>query len=103
MKSPFPGVDPYIEGTELWEDFHDVLIAVLHERLARLLPPGYVVRMKARDYIQMVEQEGKEDRRFPPDVGVRGPHPAKRPKRGGRRSAVAELPADQDPLELRAY
>jgi Protein of unknown function (DUF4058) len=22
MKSPFPGMDPYIEGTGRWEDFH---------------------------------------------------------------------------------
>jgi hypothetical protein len=27
MKSPFPGMDPYIEVSNLWGDLHDTLIA----------------------------------------------------------------------------
>lgn len=26
MKSPFPGMDPYIEACSLWGDFHNRLI-----------------------------------------------------------------------------
>lgn len=100
MKSPFPGMDPFLEGTELWEDFHDVLLGVFHEQLAQLLPPGYVVRLKSRDYIQMVEHEGKRDHTFRPDVAVRTDKTRTRP-RDGQRSAVAT--AATDPLELRAY
>ena len=31
MKSPFPGMDPYIEACGLWEGFHNRLIAKIDE------------------------------------------------------------------------
>ncbi len=34
MKSPFPGMDPYIESSGLWENFHFLLIAQIHQQLA---------------------------------------------------------------------
>ena len=33
MPSPFPGMDPFIEG-QRWQDFHATFIAVLKELLA---------------------------------------------------------------------
>ncbi len=44
MRSPFPGMDPYIEACGLWEDFHEALIAQIRDALAQSVPDHYVVR-----------------------------------------------------------
>ena len=33
MKSPFPGMDPYIEGSGLWEDFHNHLVEGIYRAM----------------------------------------------------------------------
>ena len=43
MPSPFPGMDPYLEGA-LWPDVHNGLAFVIKEQLVPLVSPGYVVR-----------------------------------------------------------
>jgi hypothetical protein len=48
MKSPFPGMDPYIEACRLWGDFHSHLIERTCERLADAVPEKYVVRTGER-------------------------------------------------------
>ncbi len=50
MPSPFPGLDPYIEGPD-WEDFHVRLIGVISERLLPSVRPSYVVRAERRVYV----------------------------------------------------
>jgi hypothetical protein len=62
MKSPFPGMDPYIEACDLWEDFHDDLIGDVKRELARALPKGYLARTRKRCYLELVEAEGKRRR-----------------------------------------
>ncbi len=47
MKSPFPGMDPYIEACGLWADFHDDLIAEIKRSLAARLPERYFVQTSA--------------------------------------------------------
>jgi hypothetical protein len=49
MPSPFPGMDPFIEGQE-WEDFHPTFICLLREVLMPQVLPRYVVRIGARVY-----------------------------------------------------
>ena len=44
MRSPFPGMDPYIESFGLWEDFHTKLIGEMERNLSSLVPERYVVR-----------------------------------------------------------
>jgi hypothetical protein len=48
MKSAFPGMDPYIEAADLWEDFHDDLIAAIKRALTDALPQAYVARTRKR-------------------------------------------------------
>lgn len=48
MKSPFPGMDPFIEACGLWEDFHDDLIHAIKQTIAPRLPEGYVARTGVR-------------------------------------------------------
>jgi hypothetical protein len=40
-KSPFPGMDPYLEG-EMWSEFHDRLANQISAQLMPLLQPKYV-------------------------------------------------------------
>lgn len=50
-KSPFPGMDPYLEG-ELWQEFHDTLCNQLRAQLLALLPPRYVALLEKRYVIE---------------------------------------------------
>src|SRR5580692_545534 len=45
MPSPFPGMDPFIEG-QLWQDFHTSFITVLREQLVPQVRPRYVVQIE---------------------------------------------------------
>ena len=102
MKSPFPGMDPYIEARGLWEDFHTSLVYEIKLALARDVPDRYVVRAGERSYLVLVESEGKKDHPFIPDVSVKTPH---RPKKGTKKgsTAVAELAPEEGPVALRAF
>ncbi len=44
MPSPFPGMDPYLEGY-LWGDVHQALAGEIRRRLAPLVAPRYAVRL----------------------------------------------------------
>src|SRR6476619_3458534 len=41
MPSPFPGMDPYIESSEVWGDFHISMIAAMRAALNGVLPDRY--------------------------------------------------------------
>lgn len=45
MPSPFPGMDPYLEGY-LWPDVHSALASKIRQFLAPLLRPKYVARLE---------------------------------------------------------
>ena len=70
MRSPFPGMDPYIEACGLRGDFHHDLISEIKRALAQTVPERYLVRAGERSYVVLVEQEGKTSRAFVPDVSV---------------------------------
>ncbi len=72
MKSPFPGMDPFIEACQFWPDFHDDLIGEIKRALAPALPDRYRVRTGERNFVELVEAEGKEKTPFYPDVAVTG-------------------------------
>lgn len=55
MPSPFPGMDPYLEGY-LWPDVHRALAAEIRRRLVPLLRPRYVARLE----VYVVEDESPE-------------------------------------------
>lgn len=103
MKSPFPGMDPYIESFGLWGDFHSHLIERIYERLADAAPQRYFVRTGERSYHVVIESDEKIERHFVPDVkvttGTRDKKPRKKP--GGL--AVVEPSAHEGPMILRAF
>jgi hypothetical protein len=50
MRSPFPGMDPYLEG-QAWPNFHLQLLGEMQARLAPGLLPGYHTYLEQRVYI----------------------------------------------------
>ena len=46
MTTPFPGMDPYLEGY-LWPDVHQELASVIKGLLAPQISPGYVARLSS--------------------------------------------------------
>lgn len=51
MPSPFPGMDPFLEGPE-WEDFHNRFNIAIADALSPPVEPRYVVRTERRVYIE---------------------------------------------------
>jgi hypothetical protein len=104
MKSPFPGMDPFIEGHgRLWEDFHQHLIEDVYRTIAAALPPNYVVQSQPRVYLLLTEAEGKTQRPFIPDVGA---FSTERRQAAGQQAAVAvaePATATDDPQTLLAF
>ena len=47
MPSPFPGMDPYLEG-ELWQEFHETLAGEIRAQLLKVLPSSYVALLAKR-------------------------------------------------------
>ncbi len=45
MPSPFPGMDPYLEGY-LWADVHNALASKIRQLLVPLLRPRYTARLE---------------------------------------------------------
>lgn len=72
MPSPFPGMNPYLEQNDAWEDFHDRFIVACAERLDPLVGINYLVKIEARLY---VHELSAEERRYfgRADVGLTGP------------------------------
>ncbi|MBS1251166.1 MAG: hypothetical protein MAG451_00196 [Anaerolineales bacterium] len=63
MPSPFPGMDPYLEGY-LWPDVHTALAHKIRQLLAPQIQPKYVARLE----ISVIEDES-----FEAEVGVMYP------------------------------
>ncbi len=62
MASPFPGMDPYIEVSHLWEDFHSNLISEIQKSVSAVLPDRYVVRAGERRYLAVVDAVEEEEK-----------------------------------------
>jgi len=65
MKSPFPGMDPYLE--QHWRDVHSSLVIYARDQLQPALPEDLFARVEERVFVE--DEEGKE-RSLYPDVRV---------------------------------
>ena len=68
MRSPFPGMDPYLEDPAFWPDFHYKFINYWHEALADVLPGDYEARIGERVYL--IEHDPDTRKLIYPDVAV---------------------------------
>ncbi len=103
MKSPFPGMDPYIEDRGLWADFHTKLIGEIERALAPLLPERYFIQTGERAYVVLAGTNGKEERPFYPDIRVVAALEQERIPDASGRVAVVEPAAEIAAVTMRAF
>ncbi len=95
MPSPFPGMNPYLEQADVWNDFHQGLIVQIQYALRRQLDPHYIVKIEEHLYIHEPPAEGRRLLGHA-DVALTPPHPT------GKAPGVAVLGAPAK-VELEAF
>ena len=80
-RSPFPGMDPYLESPDLWPDVHETLTAVLREQLNPVLVPKYIAELNTRVVIDRMDEPPDQMQAGIPDVTI-------------AQSTIREAPAD---------
>jgi hypothetical protein len=88
MPSPFPGMDPYLEG-DLWTTVHAQLAAEITRQLVPKLRPRYVPLTQQRFVLDVPDDVAIEETDVYPDVGV---SQRKRRKVHGERAAALHAP-----------
>src|SRR5687768_6784864 len=66
MKTPFPGMDPYLEQEGVWNQVHTSLIVSIQQFLAPLVQPNYKVIIEQLTYISLSSPNGDPK---PPTTG----------------------------------
>ncbi len=89
MPSPFPGIDPYLEGY-LWPDVHNALATKIRQQLAPKIQPNYTVRLEI--YLMQDTAPESEIGILYPDVEVL------RQKSGSPASSRSTLPTERSSL-----
>lgn len=69
MPSPFPGMDPYLEGST-WMNFHGQFCAEIARQLGPKLRPRYLARLTERFFTEIAVEPGASRPLSSPDVGV---------------------------------
>lgn len=98
MPSPFPGMDPFIEGQK-WSDFHLELVSNIRAALIPQVRPRYVVDVE--HYVYLCRDTDEPDLPLAPDVSVIDSQPDWRAPTSGAAAAtmiepvVCTLPALQ--------
>ncbi|MDX2096718.1 MAG: DUF4058 family protein [Leptolyngbyaceae cyanobacterium bins.59] len=92
MRSPFPGMNPYLENSELWSEVHSRLIVAIADDLSNHLSEKYRVAIEKRAYFS-----GADDSLLVgiPDVAVAGKVPDVNQPTGG-----ATLTATVEPITV---
>jgi hypothetical protein len=88
VASPFPGVDPFLEGQGVWADFHHTLITTWRELLMREIPTNYVARVEEHVYLD--RSRGDESGERVPDIVVAQGGPQGRPRLSGGAARTAD-------------
>jgi hypothetical protein len=70
MPSPFPGMDPYIEQSKLWVDFHNGLADEIRAQLNSLIRPDYFARLTPYTTYEVIGINQVKRQSIRPDVGV---------------------------------
>jgi hypothetical protein len=91
MPSPFPGMDPYLEGRAIWPALHTRLIVAMADALGPRVRPHYRVEIELRAYLVIAETETPIGR---PDALVLSRQRGVEPSPARARSAVTPYPVD---------
>jgi hypothetical protein len=92
MKSPFPGMDPYLE--QFWPDIHASLIIYMRDQIEEHLPGNLIARVEERVVLE-TEEDPHSDY---PDVKI-----TERPGRRFSGGAVASAVAVIEPVIVEYY
>lgn len=60
MPSPFPGMNPYLEQSQHWHDFHERSVPLFAEPIGPQLLPRYVARINEHVYIHDLPDETRQ-------------------------------------------
>lgn len=92
MPSPFPGMNPYLENSELWTEVHHRLITAIADAIESNLSPQYRVAIEKRIYLC---EPDKSELVGIPDVTITS---QKKPKNDT--FLIATLPAQTEAIEV---
>jgi Protein of unknown function (DUF4058) len=92
MKSPFPGMDPYLEAH--WGDVHNSLTTYTRNQLQRQLPGDLRARVEEQILVEDEEFEGRP-KRWKPDVRV-----VEKPNGDGHRATSESGVALAEPIVI---
>ena len=92
MKSPFPGMDPYLERH--WGDVHRRVVTYIRDWLQTRLPGDLRARMQERVYIELPDARRGE---YYPDVRV-----IERPRRSPRSGSATAVAEPENATEIDA-
>ncbi len=92
MKSPFPGMDPYLE--QFWPDVHARFILYACDQLEEQLPGNLIARVEERVVLETEE----DPHTVYPDVKI-----TERPGRGSPGGAVASRASVIEPVIVESY
>ncbi len=82
MPSPFPGMDPYLEGST-WMNFHGQLCSEIARQLGPKLRPRYLARLTERFFTEIAVAAGSAKPSEFPDVAVVESMPLSQPNGAG--------------------
>jgi Protein of unknown function (DUF4058) len=97
MKSPFPGMDPFLEQPAYWPDFHFTFINYWREAVADALPAHYEATLGERVYL--VEHDPELRKLGFPDIAVTHDAPSA-PAPGASSGGTATLEPVTIPLAI---
>jgi len=68
MPSPFPGMDPFLEGSGEWSTFHSLFLSGILEALVPKVRPKYIVRVER--HVTVFQEPDEKIGVIVPDVVV---------------------------------
>lgn len=97
MKSPFPGMDPYLESH--WGDVHARLVTYASDQLASQMPAQLKVRIE--EYVAVEIEDEPHDHLYIPDVRIfEREGPVQSGGQSATATAVEELTDIEEPLVI---
>lgn len=101
MPSPFPGMNPFLEQADTWEDFHTNFITRAQEVLSNQVGPSYLVKIEVR---LLLHELSAAERRYMgrADVGITSP-PAMTPARTGTTASPAPVQLQLPAVEVERH